>query len=244
MEEYLYPHFYTIENTHWWFAARQRILWEFMEKKLRLPSGAKLLDVGCGTGAILDMLSKKYQTYGQDVSPQAIEFCRQRGLRNLYSGPLDHVPEEYGTFDVVTLLDVLEHIDDDAAALRNINALLNDRGIVLITVPAFPALWGAHDVVTHHKRRYVQKSLRAVVEGAGFAVEHISYFNFFLFPVALVRRTVARLTGSSDATDLEVPRTIVNTTLRTVFEFEKYLLPRMKFPFGLSLICVARKRAR
>src|SRR6266853_1745065 len=115
MEEYLYPHFYKIENEHWWFAARQRILRVFLEKRLRLPSHTKLLDVGCGTGAILDMLSKKYDAYGQDVSPQAIEFCRQRGLKNLFCGTLGQVPKSFGSFDAVTMFDVLEHIEDDLA---------------------------------------------------------------------------------------------------------------------------------
>ena len=241
MEEFLYPHFYKIENEHWWFAARQRILWQFMEKKLRLPAGTKLLDVGCGTGAILDMLSKKYQTYGQDVSPQAIEFCAQRGLNNLFCGTLDQFPKEYGSFDSITTLDVIEHIDDDLTVLKRMHTLLNDRGSVLITVPAFPALWGTHDVVTHHKRRYVKRTLRAVVAKAGFAVEHIAYFNFFLFPVALVRRIFARLTGATEASDLEIPPAFVNRILRVVFESEKYFLPWMGFPFGLSLICIARK---
>jgi hypothetical protein len=112
---------------------------------------------------------------------------------------------------------------------------------VLITVPAFPALWGAHDVVTHHKRRYVKRTLVEALAATGFAVEHISYFNFFLFPVAWVRRTFAKITGASGASDMEVPAKPVNAALRAIFEFEKNLLPQIKFPFGLSLLCVARK---
>ncbi|HTK82426.1 MAG TPA: class I SAM-dependent methyltransferase [Bacteroidota bacterium] len=241
MEDFLYPHFYKVENEHWWFAARQRIIWEFMEKKLRLPAGTKLLDVGCGTGAILDMFSKKYNAYGQDIAPQAIEFCAQRGLTNLFCGTLDAFPKEYGTFDIITTLDVIEHIDNDAGALASMHALLNARGYLLIAVPAFPALWGTHDVVTHHKRRYVKKTLRAVVEQSGFQIEYMTYFNFFLFPVAYVRRTVARITGAAEASDMEIPSKPVNSILRGVFEFEKYLVPWLKFPFGLSLLCVARK---
>jgi 2-polyprenyl-3-methyl-5-hydroxy-6-metoxy-1,4-benzoquinol methylase len=241
MEEFLYPHFYKIENEHWWFAARQRILWEFMQKKMHVPRSTKLLDVGCGTGAILDMLSKEYKVYGQDVSPQAIEFCGQRGLKNLFCGTLDMYPKTYGTFDLVTTFDVLEHIDDDAETLRQMHALLNDNGRVFIAVPAFPALWGAHDIVTHHKRRYVKRTLREVVESAGFTIEHLAYFNFFLFPVALVRRAVARLIGTSEASDMEIPSAPVNSVLRVVFESEKYFVPYVSFPFGLSLMCVARK---
>jgi 2-polyprenyl-3-methyl-5-hydroxy-6-metoxy-1,4-benzoquinol methylase len=243
MEEFLYEHFYKIENEHWWFAARQNILREFMEKKLRLAPGIKLLDVGCGTGAILDMFSKRYEAYGQDVSAQAVEFCRKRGLTRVVQGTLDRLPPDYKDFDFATLLDVLEHIDNDRGALREVRSLLKPGGRVLITVPAFPALWGAHDVVTHHKRRYVSATVTEVVTGAGFTVEHISYFNFFLFPVAWVRRKIAKLTRTSDANDMDVPAKPVNGVLRSVFEFEKHLLPNMKFPFGLSLICVARRDA-
>ena len=241
MEEYLYDHFYNIENEHWWFAARQNILQAFMEHKLRLPEQARLLDAGCGTGAILDMFSKRYEAYGQDISSQAVEFCRKRGVTRVVRGTLDLLPAEYRNFDCVTLLDVLEHIENDAGALRQVHALLKEKGCLLITVPAFPALWGAHDVVTHHKRRYLKQSLTDVVTSAGFTVEYVSYFNFFLFPVAWLRRKTARLTGARDANDMDVPPKAVNAILRAIFEFEKYLVPRMRFPFGLSLICVARK---
>ncbi len=241
MENFLYPHFFEIENEHWWFIARQKILWEVMEKKLQLPKGARLLDVGCGTGAILEMFSKKYETYGQDVSQQAIEFCGKRGLGNLFCGTLDQLPVPPNGFDIVTALDVIEHIEDDLGVLKQMSTLLSPTGRLVITVPAFPSLWSAHDIVTHHKRRYVKSTLRAVLTQAGFRVEHISYFNFFLFPVAAVRRMLARATHSRDARDLEVPRRSVNTILRWIFEAEKYILSLTSFPFGLSLLAFARK---
>src|SRR5436190_24284670 len=109
MDEYLYEHFYKIKNTHWWFAARQEILSAFMEKKLTLSSKTKLLDVGCGTGAILETFSKKYDAYGQDVSPQAVDFCKKRGIVNVVQGTLDKLPDSYRNFELITLLDVLEH---------------------------------------------------------------------------------------------------------------------------------------
>ena len=201
MEEFLYPHFYEVENTHWWFAARQRILWEFMERKLRFPATLRLLDVGCGTGAILDMLSKKYHAYGQDVAPQAIAFCAQRGLQHLFCGTLDRFPSTEEQFDIITSFDVIEHIDDDLGTLRQMYNLLQDNGTLLVTVPAFPSLWGTHDVVTHHKRRYVRRTLTSVVEQAGFRVEYLSYFNFFLFPIAVVRRLLTRWSNPAESED-------------------------------------------
>ena len=241
MEEFLYPHFYKIENEHWWFAARQRILWKYMKKNVPTRPGAKLLDVGCGTGAILDMLSKKYDVYGQDVSQQAIDFCSQRGLKKLFCGTLDRFPKEYGTFDIITSFDVIEHINNDLETLAQIHALLNDDGRIVVTVPAFPALWGTHDVVTHHKRRYLKKTLRHVIEPAGFVIEDLAYFNFFLFPVAWTRRIFARLAHTKEASDMELPSPLLNAALRGVFESEKFMLPYFGFPFGLSLICTAKK---
>src|SRR5262249_30064687 len=124
---------------------------------------------------------------------------------------------------------------------KQMHALLNEDGTLLVTVPAFPALWGTHDVVTHHKRRYLKGTLRSVVEQAGFHVDYMAYFNFFLFPVAYVRRMVARITGAPEASDMNLPLWPVNKALRVVFESEKYILPHVGFPFGLSLICTARK---
>jgi SAM-dependent methyltransferase len=241
MEDFLYPHFYEIENEHWWFAARQRIVWEFIRKQLMTPPGARILDVGCGTGAILDMLSKKFDVYGQDVSEQAVAFCRQRGLKKVFCGPIDQVVPRDRPFDLVTTLDVIEHIDDDIGTLRQIHALLRTDGKVLIAVPAFPSLWGPHDVMTHHKRRYVKSTLRSSVEAAGFEVEYMTYFNCFLLPVALVRRIAAKLAGGERGSDLDMPSRPINAALRALFESEKWFLPAVKFPFGLSLLCVGRK---
>ena len=241
MEEHLYAHFYSVENRHWWFAARQRILETYVLKKIPLPSGARLLDVGSGTGAILEMFSRRFEAFGQDVSPQAVAFCRKRGLKNVYCGALDTMPPEVRDFDLITTLDVIEHVDDDVAALRQMRALLKPAGKLLVTVPAFPFLWGGHDVMTHHKRRYRRITLRKALAGAGFAVETMSYFNCMLFPVALARRLAARFLGATEANDLEMPPKVLNALMRRVFESEKYLLPFTHLPVGLSLIAVARQ---
>jgi len=206
-----------------------------------IPLSARtVLDVGCGTGAILESFSRRYQAFGTDTAPQAIEFCRERGLTRLHLGTLETYPPS-DPFDLITMLDMAEHVEDDAALLQAGRRLLGEGGHVLIAVPAFPSLWSKHDEILHHKRRYTRRGLRALVERAGFTVEHLSFFNTFLFPVAWMKRIAARLSGSEKANDLEIPPPPLNAALRGVFRIERHILPRASLPIGLSLLCLARK---
>ncbi len=242
MEEYLYPHFYRIEKEHWWFVARQHILLRYLEARVPAPASARLLDVGCGTGAILELLSRNYEAHGLDFSPSAIAFCRKRGLKNLFAGSIESYPRNQ-LFDIITMLDVVEHVDDDRGLLRAGGDLLADSGRLLVTVPAFPWLWSSHDVVLHHKKRYTKAQLVHLMNDAGFEIAHISYFNTFLFPVAVMRRFFARFHGSEATSDLEIPGSALNSALRSVFELEGGILAHASLPFGLSLLCLATKRA-
>lgn len=242
MEETLYPHFYKVEKEHWWFVARQRIILNFLRLHLPLSKETRVLDVGCGTGAILDAFSRRYTAFGQDVAPQAIDFCRKRGLTNLFLGKLGSYPQDE-RFDLITLLDVVEHVEDDLGMLNEAHGLLRGNGYALVTVPAFPALWGPHDIATHHKRRYTKSTLRGVLASAGFQVQYLTYFNTLLFPVALVKRFLARFLGSSEMSDLEIPSRPLNTLLRKTFEIESGIVPRLSLPFGLSLLCLAKRNS-
>jgi SAM-dependent methyltransferase len=189
------------------------------------------------------MFSSRFDAWGIDTSPQAIEFCRQRGLSKLHCGTLEEFTAP-APFDLVTMLDVVEHVEDDMGLLRAALPLLGPRGRLLIAVPAFPSLWSAHDEMLHHKRRYTRTLLRRVVTEAGFVIDHISFFNTFLFPAALVRRTVSRLAGQRQTNDLEIPPEAVNAFLRGLFSAEGTVLRRGSFPFGLSLLCLATKAPR
>ena len=240
MEDQVYRQLYDVENEHWWFVARKEILLRYLEARLPLPRSARVLDVGCGTGTILESFSRRYQASGTDVAPQAIEFCRRRGLTELHLGPLEQYPRS-APFDLLTMLDMLEHVEDDGSLLQAAHRLLRQGGHILVAVPAFPSLWSKHDEILHHKRRYTRRALRRVIEGAGFTVEHLTFFNFFLFPVAWAKRAAARISGSQKANDLEIPPRILNTGLRAIFRLERPLLPRVSLPFGLSLLCLARK---
>jgi len=240
MEHQIYRLLYEVENEHWWFATRKEILLRYLDARLPLPPTARVLDVGCGTGAILESLSRRYLAFGTDVAPQAIDFCKERGLTRLHRGTLEEYPPSE-PFDLITMLDMVEHVDDDEGLLRAGRRLLREGGHLLITVPAFPSLWSVHDEVLHHKRRYTRTGLRRLVLRSGFLVEHLTFLNFFLLPVAWLKRTGARVAGSPGVNDLEMPPPFLNAALRSVFGLERHILPHLSLPVGLSLLCLARK---
>ena len=155
----------------------------------------------------------------------------------------DQVPFQPETFDLVAMLDVLEHIDDDVAGLRSLCATLQRGGQVLLTVPAFPFLWSRHDELHHHKRRYRKRGLAAAAEAAGLEVVSISYFNTLLFPMAAALRLARNLLRRPGGADDEIPPAFVNRVLTAVFAWERYLLHRVALPVGLSLVLVARRPA-
>ncbi|HEY6951605.1 MAG TPA: class I SAM-dependent methyltransferase [Bacteroidota bacterium] len=242
MEDELYRKFYEVETRHWWFVARQRIIEDLIVRKAGIERGSRVLDIGCGTGAVLASFSQRYEAYGTDTSPLAIEFCRKRGLQNAYEGTLSSLPHPELKFDLVLLLDVIEHIDDDVAMLKDASNVLKPGGLALITVPAYQFLWSRHDTLNFHKRRYVKSQLRQVVEQAGLKIEFATYFNTFLFPLALVGRLFEKLfQGTTDRT-LDLPPKPVNALLTATFSFEKNFIGNIPLPFGLSIIAMARKR--
>lgn len=156
MQQHTYSIMYRIEERHWWFVGRRRIIESFLESVCANLKNdrPRVLDIGCGTGANLEMLSRFGETEGVDVSSAALAFCRERGLRNVRQGEAEHLPYEDGSFDLVTCLDVVEHLDDDVAGLREMHRVLRPKGRALLFVPAFAFLWGVQDDISHHRRRY------------------------------------------------------------------------------------------
>jgi 2-polyprenyl-3-methyl-5-hydroxy-6-metoxy-1,4-benzoquinol methylase len=241
MEEQLYRKFYEVETSHWWFSTRQKIIGDMIKRKAALRPSSKILDVGCGTGAILAMLSTQYEAWGTDTSPIAIEYCRKRGIANAFCCTLETFPHPEMRFDLITMFDVIEHIDDDIGVLRQARQLLKAGGKILVTVPAYEFLWSIHDDLNHHKRRFVRSQLRKVLEASGFNVELISYYNTILFPSAVVQRITKKFIMPATDTTLNIPALWLNSLLGKIFSFERILLKRFSLPFGLSLIAVARK---
>src|SRR6266481_4478082 len=203
MQEHTYPIMYRIEETHWWFAGRRRIISGFVEHicstlEKRPPH---ILDVGCGTGANLELLARYGKAEGVDVSPEALAFCRERGLQNVRQGEAEHLPYADASFDLVTGLDVVEHLDDDAAGLREMRRVLRPGGYAFVFVPAFMFLWGVQDDISNHRRRYTLKSLLHTVREAGFEIERATYANFSFFLPVLLGRLLMRLTGIRPASE-------------------------------------------
>ncbi|MBA3441380.1 MAG: class I SAM-dependent methyltransferase, partial [Pyrinomonadaceae bacterium] len=241
MQQHTYRVMYEVEESHWWYVGRRRIIESFVEEaiaKLALPQGSpRMLDVGCGTGGNLEMLNQYGKVEGVDVSAEALAFCRTRGLEKVKQGAAEQLPYEDNLFDLVTALDVVEHLDDDLAGLREMRRVLRPGGYALLFVPAFMFLWGVQDDVSHHRRRYRLPQLRRVVQAAGFKVERMSYANITFFAPILLGRQLMRLTGVRPASENNINVSALNAVLGRVLGAESFWLRRANLPFGVSALC-------
>ena len=237
-----------LEDTHWWFTARRTIVLAMLEEHLAewppRTGRLRIADVGCGAGGMLPHLAAFGDVVGIDPAPAAVEYSRRTGL-DVRSGSLpDALPfDDTDAFDVITLLDVLEHVRDDEASLCTLHALLVPGGRLVITVPAFPMLWSSHDVVNEHFRRYRRPLLAERLRAAGFAVDRMSYCNSALFlPIAAVR-ILRRVSGRDAASEGDLGRVAepLNSALHHLFAAERHLLRHFALPAGVSLIAVARR---
>ena len=242
MKEHTYPIMFRVEQAHWWYTGRRKILAGFVEQICRQVTDRRprILDVGCGTGANLLMLSEYGEAEGVDISEDALAFCRERGLDKVRLGAGEQLPYDDGTFDLVTAFDVVEHMDDDLAGLREMRRVLRPGGRVLLFVPTFMFLWGLQDDVSNHRRRYRLPQLRRVLEQAGFEIERTSYANITFFLPILAMRQLMRLTGVKAESENDINVTALNGVLGSVLGAESWLLKFMNLPFGVSGLCVAR----
>jgi len=244
MKEHTYPIMFRVEQSHWWYTGRRKILASFLDDICRRVTDRRprILDVGCGTGANLLMLSKYGDAEGVDVSEDALAFCRERGLEQVKLGAAEKLPYDDGTFDLVTALDVVEHLDDDLAGLREMRRVLRPGGRVLLFVPTFMFLWGVQDDVSNHRRRYRLPELRRVLEQAGFEIERTTYANITFFLPILLARKLMRVTGIKAESENNINVSALNGVLGRLFGAESLVLRHMNIPFGVSDLCVARVR--
>jgi len=243
MQQHTYSIMYQIEGVHWWFVGRRRIIESFLEPVCsKLESDRpRILDIGCCTGANLEMLSRFGEAEGVDVSAEALAFCRERGLQNVRQGEAEHLPYEDGSFDLVTGLDVVEHLDDDVKGLREMHRVLRTGGRAVLFVPAFKFLWGVQDDVSHHRRRYTLEALKRVVCEAGFEIERATYANITFFAPILLGRLVMRATGFRPASENNINVGALNGLLGRILGAESFILRHVNLPLGVSAICVARR---
>ena len=242
MERAVYEAMAEHDERHWWYRGRREVVAALIRRKVFPPKGAKLLEIGCGTGHNLAMLGEFGTVDALEVDEVARGMAQERLGRAVLSAPLPQlagVPNNQ--YDLVAALDVIEHIPDDRAALEGIARVLKRGGKLVMTVPAHQWMWSAHDVVNHHQRRYSKRSLRELIDNSPLRLEAIGYLNSLLFPVAVAQRVASKLTGKEDA-NLAPPAEPINQALERVFAAERRVIGRVPLPPGLSLFAVASAR--
>lgn len=245
MYEHEYEAMYRLEDVYWWFIARRQLAVDVLTRELEGRSDARILDVGCGTGSNLAAFAQLGRATGVDMSREALEFCRLRGVETVAYSAIERLPFADGTFDVVTAMDVLEHVDDDLAALEELRRVLRPGGLLLSTVPAYGFLWSEHDEALKHRRRYTAHELRNKLTLRDFAVERTSYFITSLFFPILAMRFHQGLFKKSTYPQTSVrllPRW-VNSSLIGLLGLERRLFRHLNLPFGVSIVALARPRS-
>jgi SAM-dependent methyltransferase len=239
MERFVYEQMAELDERHWWYRARREIIAALIRRTAMPPAGGALLEIGCGTGHNLAMLGQFGTIDALELDDQARSIAEKRLGRNVMRAPLPElagVPDRH--YDLIGAFDVIEHIDDDEAAIASIAGKLKPTGKFMMTVPAHAWMWSAHDRVNHHKRRYSKRGLRQLIERSPLRLDSIGYFNSLLFPVAVAQRLASKALRKDDA-DLKLPPTPLNTALERTFAAERHLIGRLPLPPGLSLFAVA-----
>ena len=246
MDAEAYKEMIELQEEHWWFVARRDVIKSFIKMQMPQSSTGKVLEIGCGVGGNVGLLSQSGQYRGVDMHQPAIDYCSEKYPQfEFQCTRVEDIPQEFSSneFDSIYILDVLEHIDDQVAILKSAQNYLNPSGKILVTVPAFKFLWSPHDEFVHHVRRYTKAGLEKVLEDSGYKVERISYFNSILFPLALIQRLGMRLLNRKLSTHLSTPPTIVNWLFRVIFAQEAWILKRTNLLVGLSIIAVVSPKS-
>jgi SAM-dependent methyltransferase len=241
MEEHIYRQLYELEDTHWWFRGRRAVIWALLHRA-QLPGSPRILDAGCGTGRNLVEFGVLGPASGADPSDTAVAFCRERGLDGVIESGIEELPFADGSFDLILATDVLEHIERDDRAARELLRVSAPDGRLLVTVPAYQWLWSQHDDTHHHMRRYTMPRLRSMLRAAGWEPVVETYFNSILLaPIALVRLLTRRREPSDGATDYELAAGPLNSVLEAPMRAEASLIRRGgRLPAGVSIGMVCR----
>ena len=251
MKPEAYRQFAELEEEHWWFRARRRVYLDLLRHALGSYAPERILDVGAGVGGFLAGLSELSSTvHHTELSPECLATCRERGYSRGVRAEARALPYAAMSFDLVCLFDVIEHVDEDTAVMHEVARVLRPEGLALITVPAYPWLFGENDRVSGHRRRYTRSSLKGLIENAHLGLVRCTYTNTLMLPaiaayvLAAKGARALRLTGSrQDRTNLSVklPR-LLNECCYRSFVAELNLSRRWDLPFGHSILALARKR--
>lgn len=236
MEEWRYREMYDLEDRHWWFRARRTVIWALL-RRAGVDSVPRLLDAGCGTGRNLVEFGRLGIAEGIDVSPQAVDFCRSRGLEGVRQGALEELPFEDGRFDLLLATDVIEHLDDDRHALLELRRVARPGARLVVTVPAYRWLWSQHDTSLQHRRRYTAARLREQVTAAGWRAQVETYFFTALLPGVAAVRSVRRLRpAETPRSDMTLAPPALGRLLELASAGEAKLIERgARLPAGVSV---------
>ena len=229
------------EDRHWWYRGRRTVL-DGVIAGLELPTPARVLDAGCGSGRNMIELARLGSVTGVELSETSVALARERDAGEVISGSVLEMPFPDDSFDLAVSLDVIEHLEDDLGALRELRRAVAPGGALLVTVPAYQWLWSGHDEINHHHRRYTRRSLQRVAEQAGWRQLRTTYFNSLLLPVAIVLRVLDRVNRAKTtetSLDLWIPPAPVNWLLERPLALEAALIAHGgRIPAGLSLLAV------
>jgi SAM-dependent methyltransferase len=245
MEYVEYEKMFLLEGSYWWFVGRRDILKGFLEGVGEEGGWQDILEVGCGTGGNFELLDKFGRTIGVDL-PEALKWCAKRGFGGLIASRAEALACHSAAFDTVLCLDVMEHLDDDLVAMREMFRVCRPGGHLLLTVPAYNFLWSEHDEALSHRRRYSRKDLEKVVLQAGFRPLRLTHaITFLFFPIVFFRlgqRLMARFRAKvrPAVAYLQMPN-FLSSFFVSLLRVESWLLKRFDLPFGVSLICLAQK---
>lgn len=231
-----------LEDGHWWYRGRRRIL-ERLMRSLALAPDAQILDAGCGSGRNMVDFARLGSVTGVEISDASVERARMRGVGEVLQCSITSMPFADDHFDVAVCLDVIEHIEDEQGALRELHRVVRPGGSLLITVPAYQWLWSEHDEINHHQRRYTRKTLSTAAAAAGWETVRTTYFNTLLLPIAIVWRRLARRSHiEGPASDLQRMPERLNLLLEWPLRVEASVIAGGgRIPAGLSLATVFRK---
>ena len=246
MDPGYYTKYYHFERSHWWFIVRARIISTIITNRIQPQPGSLILNVGAATGASSEWLTKFGTVVSLESDKEACRFLREELKIEVIEGSVNQLPFPDQHFDMVCAFDVLEHVAEDAVAMKELNRVLKTNGALVVTVPAFQFLWSRHDLVNHHKRRYTLKAFRQKLMATGFIISWSSYFNSLLFVPIAGYRLLSRFRrqGKTLRSDFESHLSeshFLSRIFGSVFNLERKMLDHIRFPAGVSIVVVAKK---